>query len=125
MCAAECAAAPQAEPRLNQKQRAAPHTATNDTHTHNNTIQTTPQQKQNKTKQNKTKVHKARLDDGREVAVKVQYPGLKAAADADLAVLSFVNALAAKAFPQFNLGWLYKELWRKLREELGAPLRLR
>ena len=78
-----------------------------------------------KTKQNKTKVHKARLDDGREVAVKVQYPGLKAAADADLAVLSFVNALAAKAFPQFNLGWLYKELWRKLREELGAPLRLR
>lgn len=55
----------------------------------------------------------------------MQYPGLKAAADADLAVLSFVNALAAKAFPQFNLGWLYKELWRKLREELGAPLRLR
>lgn len=64
-------------------------------------------------------VHKARLADGREVAVKVQYPGLKAAADADLATLSLLSALAARAFPEFDLGWLYKELRRKLSEELG------
>ena len=52
----------------------------------------------------------------------MQYPGLKAAADADLATLSLLSALAARAFPDFDLGWLYKERRRKLNEELGAQL---
>ncbi|GBF99298.1 hypothetical protein Rsub_12079 [Raphidocelis subcapitata] len=63
-------------------------------------------------------VHKARLEDGREVAVKIQYPGLRGAADADLWTLSLLSQLAAAAFPHVRLSWLYRELKRKLEEEL-------
>jgi hypothetical protein len=65
-------------------------------------------------------VHKARLQSGAPVAVKVQYPGLRGAADADLTALSLLSAAAVAAFPGFSLGWLYAELRHKLEEELGA-----
>jgi predicted unusual protein kinase regulating ubiquinone biosynthesis (AarF/ABC1/UbiB family) len=39
-------------------------------------------------------VHKARLQDGRQVAVKVQYPGLRGAANADLSTLSCLSRWA-------------------------------
>lgn len=64
-------------------------------------------------------VHKARLMDGRQVAVKVQYPGLRGAANADLTTLSLLSAAAAALFPDFRLSWLYEELRLKLTEELG------
>jgi aarF domain-containing kinase len=64
-------------------------------------------------------VHKARLADGRQVAVKVQYPGLRGAANADLTTLSCLSAAAAALFPEFRLSWLYEELRLKLTEELG------
>lgn len=64
-------------------------------------------------------VHKARLDDGRQVAVKVQYPGLRGAANADLTTLSLLSRGAQAVFPEFRLGWLYEELRHKLTEELG------
>lgn len=66
-----------------------------------------------------SQVHKARLADGREVAVKVQYPGLRGAANADLTTLSLLSAAAAALFPDFRLSWLYDELRLKLTEELG------
>lgn len=66
-----------------------------------------------------SQVHKARLADGRQVAVKVQYPGLRGAANADLTTLSLLSAAAAALFPEFRLSWLYDELRLKLTEELG------
>lgn len=44
----------------------------------------------------------------------------RGAADADLWTLSLLSSLAAAAFPDVNLAWLYKELAHKLEEELGA-----
>jgi hypothetical protein len=67
-----------------------------------------------------SQVHKARLLDGRQVAVKVQYPGLRGAANADLTTLSLLSAAAAAMFPNFRLSWLYDELRLKLTEELGG-----
>lgn len=64
-------------------------------------------------------MHKARLDDGRQVAVKVQYPGLRGAANADLTTLSLLSRGAQAVFPEFRLAWLYEELRHKLVEELG------
>jgi predicted unusual protein kinase regulating ubiquinone biosynthesis (AarF/ABC1/UbiB family) len=68
-------------------------------------------------------VHRARLDDGREVAVKVQHPGIEHAVDADLkngAVLeSFVSALGPKALDSRRM---YRELAARLREELDYRL---
>lgn len=63
-------------------------------------------------------VHRAKLYNGKEVAVKIQYPGLSSAVHADLATLSLLSRVAALAFPRFNLGWLLTELKVKLREEL-------
>jgi hypothetical protein len=54
-----------------------------------------------------------------QVAVKVQYPGLRGAANADLTTLSMLSAAAAALFPDFKLSWLYDELRLKLTEELG------
>jgi predicted unusual protein kinase regulating ubiquinone biosynthesis (AarF/ABC1/UbiB family) len=64
-------------------------------------------------------VHKARLADGRQVAVKVQYPGLRGAANADLTTLGCLSRCAQALFPEFRLGWLFEELQLKLTEELG------
>ncbi len=63
-------------------------------------------------------VHHARLYNGREVAVKVQYPGLRSAVRSDLRTLAALSRLASLAFPAFNLGWLCSELREKLAEEL-------
>lgn len=63
-------------------------------------------------------VHRARLHNGKEVAVKVQYPGLQSAATADLTTLKFLNNITKLMFPEFNLWWLYSELKIKLEEEL-------
>ncbi|WIA14941.1 hypothetical protein OEZ85_001652 [Tetradesmus obliquus] len=63
-------------------------------------------------------VHKARLADGRQVAVKVQYPGLRGAANADLTTLGCLSRAAQALFPEFRLGWLFEELQLKLTEEL-------
>jgi len=44
----------------------------------------------------------------------------RGAADADLSTLAVLTNLAVAVFPDFNLGWLYKELRHKLEEELGG-----
>ncbi len=48
-------------------------------------------------------VHRARLYDGREVAVKVQYPSIVGIIDTDLAVLQRIVALVARLYPNIQL----------------------
>ncbi len=48
-------------------------------------------------------MHRARLHDGREVAVKVQYPGIAALMAADLDALEAIFALVARLEPQIQL----------------------
>jgi len=64
-------------------------------------------------------VHRARTDDGREVVVKVQYPGVDAAVDSDLAQLKF--ALRASGLIRLErkaLDAVFAELKARLHEEL-------
>ncbi len=64
-------------------------------------------------------VHRARTDDGREVVVKVQYPGVDGAVDSDLTQLKW--ALRASGLARMNkraLDALFAELRRSLVEEL-------
>jgi ubiquinone biosynthesis protein len=63
-------------------------------------------------------VHRARLHDGREVAVKVQRPGIAALVELDLDLLEiFVRALADK-LPPLDLDTIIRELRTMLRAEL-------
>ena len=48
-------------------------------------------------------VHRGRLYDGREVAVKVQYPGIGSIIDTDLTVLQRVVTLVARLYPTIRL----------------------
>jgi predicted unusual protein kinase regulating ubiquinone biosynthesis (AarF/ABC1/UbiB family) len=48
-------------------------------------------------------VHRARLTDGREVAVKVQYPGIAGLIEADLAALDSIFEAIARLEPQIRL----------------------
>ena len=64
-------------------------------------------------------VHRARLHDGREVAVKVQHPGIARAVESDLAnaslLGSFVDVLGGK---RFEAGAVLEVLRARFREEL-------
>lgn len=63
-------------------------------------------------------VHRATLLDGREVAVKVQYPGIQAALESDLAnVGALVGALSA-ALPRTSVEHLVQDVAARFREEL-------
>jgi len=48
-------------------------------------------------------VHRAQLFDGREVAVKVQYPGIAGLIDTDLAVLQRIVELVVRLYPNIQL----------------------
>ncbi|GLC68771.1 hypothetical protein PLESTF_000735000 [Pleodorina starrii] len=63
-------------------------------------------------------VHKAVLADGREVAVKIQYPGLASSVSADLSTMRALASAACALFPDIRLAWLYEELAAKLEVEL-------
>lgn len=71
-------------------------------------------------------VHRATTDDGREVVVKVQYPGVDAAVDSDLAQLKF--ALKAGGFVKRATGLLkgkepsLDEVFREIRARLHEEL---
>lgn len=64
------------------------------------------------------KVHWARLKNGEEVAVKIQYPGLRNSIFADLSVLIFLSKLAGVLFPSYHLGWVFNELSGNLSKEV-------
>jgi len=63
-------------------------------------------------------VHRARLPDGREVAVKVQYPWLRAAQRADLALLRVALRLAARRAGGVDVARLLDEFGAGLAAEL-------
>ena len=63
-------------------------------------------------------VHRARLHDGREVAVKVQYPEIAELVEVDIASLSFCANLLARAEPSFDMRMIVRELGKYVRLEL-------
>lgn len=63
-------------------------------------------------------VHRARLHDGEEVAVKVQYPGMAKAVEADLKLLGWLSAPVGGLRRGFDLAGYREEILRDLVEEL-------
>lgn len=68
-------------------------------------------------------VHRARLaDDGREVAVKIQYPGLEVLCQTDLTSIQTLSWLLSRVFPTFSLDWIVQQFRRNLAKELDFTL---
>jgi predicted unusual protein kinase regulating ubiquinone biosynthesis (AarF/ABC1/UbiB family) len=70
-------------------------------------------------------VHRGTLKDGREVAVKIQYPGAGDALMSDLRQISRVTKLAAGWIPGVELGPILDELRDRMAEELDYRLEAR
>jgi predicted unusual protein kinase regulating ubiquinone biosynthesis (AarF/ABC1/UbiB family) len=62
-------------------------------------------------------VHWARLRDGREVAVKVQYPGMVRAIESDLRNVQALSRLSGVILPRQDRASFVEEVSRRLREE--------
>jgi predicted unusual protein kinase regulating ubiquinone biosynthesis (AarF/ABC1/UbiB family) len=67
-------------------------------------------------------VHRATLNDGREVAVKVQYPGVAEALEADLANAGMLMRLARTLAPGLDAKAVAEELRMRVLEELDYEL---
>jgi predicted unusual protein kinase regulating ubiquinone biosynthesis (AarF/ABC1/UbiB family) len=67
-------------------------------------------------------VYRARLPDGREVAVKVQYPGVAAAVRADLQNLGMILRLAKRIAPGLDPKTVGEEIRHRIEEELDYEL---
>ena len=68
-------------------------------------------------------VYRARLaDDGREVAVKVQYPGVAAAVRADLQNLDMIMRLLKRMTPGLDVNAITEEIRERIVEELDYEL---
>lgn len=67
-------------------------------------------------------VHRARWHDGREVAVKIQYPGAGEALTSDLRQISRVAKLVGVWIPGIDIGPLVAELQARVSEELDYSL---
>lgn len=68
-------------------------------------------------------VHRARTDDGREVVVKVQYPGVDDAVDSDLTQLKMaLRAGGLVRMPRAALDSLFEEIRVRMEEELDYTL---
>jgi|DewCreStandDraft_2_1066082.scaffolds.fasta_scaffold00051_39 predicted unusual protein kinase regulating ubiquinone biosynthesis (AarF/ABC1/UbiB family) len=63
-------------------------------------------------------VHRARTKDGRDVAVKVQYPGIEAIARADLKNMALLAGLLARIEPHWDFRVIVRELERMMPLEL-------
>jgi predicted unusual protein kinase regulating ubiquinone biosynthesis (AarF/ABC1/UbiB family) len=70
-------------------------------------------------------VHRARAHDGRALAVKLQYPDMPSAVEADLIQLKALFALHARMNPAVETGEMLKEIAARLREELDYALEAR
>ncbi|UGT56203.1 ABC1 kinase family protein [Nocardia asteroides] len=66
-------------------------------------------------------VHRARLHDGREVAVKVKYPGVERAVHADIGNLEFLSKMARSVLPSMADTGVLEEIADNLRSELDYP----
>src|SRR6202000_2043478 len=67
-------------------------------------------------------VYRARLTDGREVAVKVQYPGVAAAVRADMQNLGLILRLAKRIAPGMDPQAIGEEIRSRIHEELDYEL---
>jgi len=67
-------------------------------------------------------VYRARLHDGREVAVKVQYPGVAAAVRADMQNLGLILRLAKRIAPGLDVQAVGAEIRDRIEEELDYEL---
>ncbi len=68
-------------------------------------------------------VYRARLrEDGRDVAVKVQYPGVNAAVRADMQNLGIIMRLIKRLVPGIDVGELADEIRERVAEELDYEL---
>lgn len=68
-------------------------------------------------------VHRARLADGREVAVKVQHPGIDRAVEADLANASVMQGIVGAVGPKsLETRRIFEEVRARFREELDYAL---
>ena len=63
-------------------------------------------------------VHRGRLRDGREVAVKVQYPGIDVAIQTDLDHADWLYTMVGAFYPSLETGPVVEELRARLSEEL-------
>lgn len=70
-------------------------------------------------------VHRARLHEGREVAVKLQYPDMQSAVEADLNQLRLLFQLHARMDPGVDTREILTEIGARLREELDYRLEAR
>jgi predicted unusual protein kinase regulating ubiquinone biosynthesis (AarF/ABC1/UbiB family) len=70
-------------------------------------------------------VHRATAHDGRALAVKLQYPDMPSAVEADLMQLKAVFAIHARMNPAVETGEILKEISARLREELDYELEAR
>jgi predicted unusual protein kinase regulating ubiquinone biosynthesis (AarF/ABC1/UbiB family) len=67
-------------------------------------------------------VYHARLHDGREVAVKVQYPGVAAAVRADLQNLELIMRVLRRMTPRLDVKAMAEEIRERIAEELDYEL---
>lgn len=70
-------------------------------------------------------VHRATLQDGRDVAVKLQYPDMKAAVEADLKQLKLIVAVYRRYDSAIRPDNIQEEIAERLREELDYRLEAR
>ncbi len=71
-------------------------------------------------------VHRGVLDDGREVAIKVQHPGIDRAIDSDLANMSVLERISGAVTPKaVNSKQVLAEISARFREELDYELEAR
>jgi predicted unusual protein kinase regulating ubiquinone biosynthesis (AarF/ABC1/UbiB family) len=70
-------------------------------------------------------VHRAVAHDGRSLALKLQYPDMPSAVEADLTQLKAVFAIHARMDPGVTTGEIQKEIAARLREELDYELEAR
>lgn len=67
-------------------------------------------------------VHRARLKDGREVAVKVQHPSVKAHSKVDMKGMEALVQAVSLVFPEFDFSWLVEEMKKNLPKELNFTM---
>lgn len=70
-------------------------------------------------------VHRATALDGRALAVKLQYPDMASAVEADLVQLKAIFAIHARMNPAVETGEILQEISARLREELDYDLEAR
>src|SRR5665648_564167 len=67
-------------------------------------------------------VHRATAHDGRQLAVKLQYPDMQSAVEADLAQLGVLFSIHRRMSPAIETSEMLKEITARLREELDYDL---